>query len=399
MNILKAILELLGKLFGKKSPKALPEKSPDASEVETPKETPEEPSAEEDTAPKDEENPEEETEYSLEREPAIKTAEEWGLAEVEVVLKEGDSGKEVTAFQKKLERLGYELTRHGADGWLGDETLQEVCDFQDDQREKGNDLKEQEHALKLRGVGRKTYDAIEAEFKKLPILPPLAKPETEPDADAGDETPDNFYKLCPDNGKGVKAKRKRRNDWKGIVGITLHQTACSLGTKATRYKKVSAHVGITRDGKIVQMNGLNWVVYHGNSFNGSRGPGDVGIEIDGHFAGIEGDLKTYWRPRSKPDRQPLSVTPEAVKATLDAIEWIIKEVEKHGGKVKYLHAHRQSSQSRTSDPGSKVWQEIALVAKERFGLSDGGPEFRQGGRPIPKEWDASYKYGYRDNPK
>jgi peptidoglycan hydrolase-like protein with peptidoglycan-binding domain len=223
MNIVKALLELLGKLFGKKKqPEALTEASQD--EIETPKES------EAEEAPE----PEPESEYSEEREPALKTPEEWGLHEVEVVLKHGDTGLKVTDFQKKLERLGYELTRHGADGTLGDETLQEVCDFQDDQREKGLDLKAEEHSLKIQGVGRKTFDAIEAEFKKLPFLPPLESPPVEPDADPSDDTPPNFFKLCPDNGKGVKAKRKRKKGWESVGGITRHPTACSLGTKPTR---------------------------------------------------------------------------------------------------------------------------------------------------------------------
>lgn|GEM_PF-1328101 len=341
----------------------------------------------------------------LAKEPEQKTPAEHGLGHVEPVFNHGDSGPKVKEFQRLLERLGYELTRYGADGFLGDETLQEVCDFQDDDREKGGILKTKEHALKIRGVGPDTYTAIKLEAEKLPRFP-VPEPIIEPKAgeeDAEGHTPPHFYKLCGDDGKGVKAKYKRKNGWKDIKGITLHQTACLLGVKASRYKKVSAHIGIPRDGKIVQMNGLDWVVYHGHAFNKK----DVGIEIDGHFSGLESydeatktwtpNLKTYWKPQSQPDRKPLSVTDSQVRATLRAIEWIIEEVKKHGGEVVYLHAHRQSSKSRTSDPGEKVWRLIALEAKERWGLKDGGGSFEIGGYPIPHDWaqDVTYTAKYR----
>jgi N-acetyl-anhydromuramyl-L-alanine amidase AmpD len=324
---------------------------------------------------------------ALKKEPAEKTPEEHGLKEIVPVLKLGDSGPKVKSFQENLERLGYELTRFGADGHFGDESLVEVTDFQDDDRDNGGTLKAEEHALKLQGVGPKTYAAIVAAAKK--IVTPLPVPDKDPDEDSSDGRPPNFFKLCPEDGKGVKAKRKRK--WKDIKGITLHQTASQLGNKPTRYKKVSAHIGITQDGKIIQMNGLDWLVWHAQAFS-SR---DVGIECDGYFAGIEGNLKTFWRPKSKPDRMPMTVSKEQIKATLDVIEWIMKEVEWHGGEVEYIHAHRQSSMSRTSDPGSKVWQEVAMVAKKRWGLKDGGPKFSVGGTPVPREWDPSYTASYR----
>ena len=139
------------------------------------------------------------------------------------------------------------------------------------------------------------------------------------------------------------------------------------------------------------MNPLEWVIYHGHSFNSK----DVGIEIDGHFAGVEGNIRTYWRPKSMPNRQPMSVSEAQIKATLAVIKWIIDTVAEHGGKVEFIHAHRQSSKMRTSDPGSKVWQRIAMEAKKQFGLVDGGPTFKLGGFPVPKEWDDSYTDSYR----
>jgi peptidoglycan hydrolase-like protein with peptidoglycan-binding domain len=321
------------------------------------------------------------------------------MASVELILKVGQVGDEVAAFQKKLEALGYELSRFGADGSLGDETIIEVKDFQDD-----HDLSDEENALKTRGVGAKTFAAVTAAFEALPkskpvvpplpILPAVPGPSVPPDVTIGAGIP--FIDMRDTHG-GKKRPRRRKKGWKDVKGITLHQTATTLGTNPSRYRNVACHIGVPRDGSVLYVNSLEWVVLHGNAFNNK----DVGFEIDGHFAGIESlneetgewepDLRTYWRPKSKPDRQPLSVTDGQVEATLEAIKWVIDEVARHGGKVEYLHAHRQSSKSRVSDPGEKVWKLIAIPAMERFGLKDGGQTFRLGGWTIPEAWNPEYK--------
>ncbi|GAF99323.1 unnamed protein product, partial [marine sediment metagenome] len=50
----------------------------------------------------------------------------------------------------------------------------------------------------------------------------------------------------------------------------------------------------------------------------------------------------------------------------------------------------QSSTSRVSDPGEKVWKLIAIPAMERFGLKDGGKTFKLGGWTIPEAWNPEY---------
>lgn len=360
--------KLIQLLFGAKTPEALPMGSEDIAVADG----------------------HDEYDGLLEKEPESKTVEEWGLDKVELVLKEDDRGDAVTDFQKKLEALGYELSRFGADGSLGGETLSEVKDFQDD-----HDLADEENALKVRGVGRRTFEAVEANFAALPT-PTVVPAATVPDGTIttiGDDIP--FIDIR-DTHSGKKRPRRRKKGWKDVKGITLHQTATELGLKPKRYRNVACHIAIPRDGTLIYVNPLEWVVWHGNSFNNK----DVGFEIDGHFAGVETlneetgewvpNLKTYWKPRSKPNRKPLSVTDEQVKSTLAAIEWVIDEVARHGGKVEYIHAHRQSSKSRTSDPGEKVWKLIALEAQKRWGLKDGGAKFKLGGTTIPEEWNPEY---------
>lgn len=390
---MKAILDLILRLLGRSStssskPKAI--ESGDTPDENIAKVAPPVPGDED----IDEADGHEDYRGLLEREPDEKTPEEWGLGEIELVLKDGDEGPKVKEYQEWLESIpDYELSRFGADGGFGKETLSETREFQDD-----HDL-EHEDALKLRGVGRETYERV----KEIAAKQAAKKPEPEkpapilPPSDIPVIKLSDGVKLYDITEKHAGKKRKRRRKWKDVKGITLHQTATNFGNNVMRYKNIASQVGITPDGKAILMSGLTWIVYHGHAFNSK----DVGIEIDGHFAGLEEfdeatgkwspNLKTYWRPKARPNRMPMSVSDAQVKATLAMIEWIINTVEEHGGKVEYIHAHRQSSKSRNSDPGQKVYNLIALEAMKRWGLKDGGPKFKLGGNTIPEQWNPAYE--------
>lgn len=316
-----------------------------------------------------------------EREPESKTPEAWGLGEVEVVIPQGEKSLRVHNLQQWLISLGYAFPRFGDDGVLGDETISVVVDYQAAREREGVPLKTQENALKVRGVGKKTYQDIS---ERIHTQPALVMPEIHPSISWGD-----LVYLVKEDEAGVKAIRPRT--WGDIQGITLHQTATLFGEDPQKFRKISAHMGISRGGQVILINGLTYVVYHGNAFNSH----DVGIEIDGHFEGVEGDLSTYWKPKSKPQRTPLQPTMEQILGARKAIQWVVEKVKSHGGEVKWIHAHRQSSKSRTSDPGSRIWKEVGMWAKATFGLHDGGPTFTAGGYPIPKEWDPSYTTRYR----
>ena len=79
---------------------------------------------------------------------------------------------------------------------------------------------------------------------------------------------------------------------------------------------------------------------------------------------------------------------DGAKATL---QWIVNNVAANGGKMTHIHAHRQSSKDRQSDPGSLIWQTVGLWAQNTLGLSDAGAVFTVGdGRALPEAWDARY---------
>jgi len=290
-----------------------------------------------------------------------------------VLLRHGARGAQVVQVQLRLEALGYDLPRYGADGILGDETLDAVQDFQREH------CLIQEDADRLGGIAPQTLAAI-------------LNPDT-PCACAPPEVPmeDRIIRLVQPDEEGRRSKGKR--PWHEVRGITLHQTACLFAEDPNRYRGIRAHWGITLAGKAVLIHNPNTLVSHGNSFNNH----DVGLEITGFFEGVQGDPKTLWRPKSDPKRQGMRVSLDQVEGALLAIEWTIAEVAKHGGKIEFIHAHRQSSKMRTSDPGSEIWQRVGLVAKARWDLKDGGPTYAAGGFVIPKEWDPSYKKAYRDH--
>lgn len=279
-------------------------------------------------------------------------------------MKRGSRSVEVRKLQLMLMELGYELPRWGADGDLGTETIDALALFL---REHGmtvdddaDEVSDAELAL-VRQVLSMTSDA--------PLGPQLAG--------------GRFHDL-----RTIAAQNRLggRRSWKQITGVTLHQTACVLGEKPQRWRTVAAHLGVTRAGQVTWMHDFEKVVWHGNGFNAST----VGIEMDGIYAGVEGDDETFWRPSEEPNRKPQVPTKELIEAARATVRWICQEVERHGGRVEKLFAHRQASRQRLSDPGSALWQGVALPLQSELKLSDGGPGFTLGnGRPIPERWDSS----------
>lgn len=281
------------------------------------------------------------------------------------LMKKGDSGAAVVKLQEYLISLGFALPRFGADGGLGDETLTAVAQFRAERGLLAN-------PDDVPGtVPVRVIEAIAAEVR----------------AKATQSLPPNFIDVRGQHGRPGLSKSHPHRPWKQIAGITLHQTASLIGEKESTWFSVPVHLGITRSGKVIQLYSFTDRVNHGHNLNA----GDVGIEVDGFFEGVEGDDKTFWRPKSDPNRKPLRPTAEQIAATQAAVRWIRDTVNGFGGTLKFIHAHRQSSKDRQSDPGSRIWQAVGLWAQDTLGLGDGGKGFTVGdGLPIPGAWDSRY---------
>jgi hypothetical protein len=279
------------------------------------------------------------------------------------MLTRGDKGPEVTGLQKALVFLGYKLPRWGADGKLGNETLDAVSRFLLD------------HAKDYKDADRNTVSDYEL---NLIAQVCAAVNQQKPQALPGIEFHD-MRKAATRDGVGG------RRQWTQITGITLHQTACDFGhEKPDRWDTLHAHVGASREGKVFWVHDFEFVVYHGNELNGFT----VGLECEGNYPGVVGDHSSVWQPGGG---SMMSATPELVNAAQEAIEWICATVAAHGGKVTNLYAHRQTAGSRRADPGEELWKQVALPVLSRLSLTDGGSTFKiDNGRPIPQAWNPAY---------
>lgn len=195
-----------------------------------------------------------------------------------------------------------------------------------------------------------------------------------------------------------RGEAKGSRDWKAITGITLHQTAVQFGTRPMRVLNVPVHGMTLSNGDIVLLHEPTDYMWHAGPFNKT----DIGIEVSCRAAGLEGKPESLWLPKkykelSGEERMAMEdpATDAQIESTKKLVRHYVNLVKMNGGEVKYIHAHRQSSKSRRSDPGERVWREVGEWAKKELGLSDGGPGFVNGGKPLPDEWtgeDNGFRY-------
>jgi len=191
--------------------------------------------------------------------------------------------------------------------------------------------------------------------------------------------PPNYHDLTA---QASKDPRRGPRPWTQVNGVTLHQTGCPMGESAGRWYGLKAHYGVTYSGQIYRVHPEEEMIWHAQQLSKTQ----IGIEISGFYCGIEGDLKT--RPGGPASWGVQSVTPEQITAVKELVRYLARLLLSRGAKLTHLNAHRQSTDDRRPDPGSKVWREIALPLMSELTLTDGGPNWVIGrGMPIPKDWD------------
>jgi len=281
------------------------------------------------------------------------------------MLNRGSKGDDVRKIQSALIELGYDLPRWGVDGDLGTETVDAMARFLRDHDKNVDD------------------DADVISDGELELL--FSMRGREQQALVGPALPTGRFHDV----RTIASQENvgERRGWGHIDGIVLHQTACNLGEKPTRWATVGAHFGVTRAGQVVWMHDFERVVWHANLFN----KWTVGIEMDGTYEGIEGRSNTFWHPPDEPHREPQIPTDALVSAAQATVHWICAEVARHGGKITKLLAHRQASNQRQSDPGSALWKRVAMPLHAELGLTDGGRDYTVGtGARIPEDWNSDY---------
>jgi len=278
-------------------------------------------------------------------------------------LTRNDQGPDVLTLQRQLIALGYVLPRWGADGHLGDETLAAVEAF------------EQEHGLATIDndeVADATRAVVAEMFATVPsVMRPAGMVDCTADHDG--------------------SARIRKRSWTEITGITLHQTACDLGEGHVRWHRIPVQVGVTRGGRILLLNPIQYLTHHGNGLNGST----VGIECEGRYEGIEGRAATFWKAPGHPELwTPEQPTAALITAAREAVRWICAEVHRNGGCVSSIYAHRQASAKRQSDPGSRIWRDVAGWAVKELGLQAAWQFTVGSGLKLPSDWDPASTAAY-----
>lgn len=187
-----------------------------------------------------------------------------------------------------------------------------------------------------------------------------------------------------------RGESKGNRDWSQITTIMLHQTAVVFSS-AERMLNVPSHSGVLSDGEIVLLHTPTDYMWHGNSANKFS----IGIEISCRAAGVEGNPDTFWMRSSEREKGiPFEkLVHEAsdiqLAASRELCRYYIELVEKNGGKIEYMMPHRSAHKSRVSDPGSRIWQNVALPIMEEFGLKL--HKVVGSGNPVPEAWDPDQK--------
>lgn len=268
-------------------------------------------------------------------------------------------GSNVRRLQEVGDLLGYDYGPN--DGIFGEDTERVVKDFQ------------RHNGLVVDGIcGEKTWSAmlnlVDAAFVKQPLS--FSK-----------------YPLIRDiRGKHPRPKNYAyQREWSDIVGVTLHQTGCGMPKRPMGWSKVNAHIGVTQEGLVVIMNDPVDMIWHAQGLSRKT----IGIEIEGNFYGVEGAERTLWSGGGG----PYDLNPMMISALNEVKNWLIEEFSQRNVPWTRIYAHRQSSPTRRGDPGSLIWNEVALSWAEDLKLGDsrdGGHYFKLGkGRPIPMLWDAN----------
>jgi N-acetylmuramoyl-L-alanine amidase len=302
-------------------------------------------------------------------------------------MKYNDKGKAVRDMQLALMGQGYELPKYGADGHLGNETMAALKAFMTNSNigwpaVSGDEVPQEAlAALVINGMDPEVLPVPDQELGDVKLYDLRGEPWSER----------NQKKFKRSGGMAVV------RDPKMVTGITVHQTAVKYGVKdyqihaaggdaelalARRSLKVACHVMAFHDGFIAAPNPLAWYVYHGNGFNAY----ELGIEIDGNYPGVIGGK--VWN--SNRGGRPTQVTVPLVRAAQAGIEFLVREGRKLGMPIEHIHAHRQSSATRRSDPGEELWKRVVLeYAVQVLGLIPHQAEVLKDGRPVPIEWDTT----------
>lgn len=194
---------------------------------------------------------------------------------------------------------------------------------------------------------------------------------------------------------------KYKNPVDRIDTLVLHQMSCkdsdNQGWK--RWKKLAAHWCITEgeNAKAYWLNDFTQRLPTSHGYNRRS----IGFEIEGYFAGIGNNPRYLWQPsctrasaKAKKGKKrckkriPMIPTQRQLDATIMACEASIWWVNNNGGEMKYIAAHRGSYGTKRSDPGSLLWEGVAVPLFRKYPNLQLAPILGTG-KQIPEVWDST----------
>ena len=173
-----------------------------------------------------------------------------------------------------------------------------------------------------------------------------------------------------------------------ITGNTLHQTACTYGvsqnqptqqavTELALHRRalgVACHAMAFMDGTLVLTNDVERYIYHGNGLNSlplGRSRGSL----------PRADKRARQNQWGGDPTPPTGATVAAAQRVF-ASWWSVRLAA-----PSHIYAHRQSSETRRSDPGEGLWRHVVLdYAVPVLGLKAVQSFTVGSGEPIPVEW-------------
>lgn len=167
-----------------------------------------------------------------------------------------------------------------------------------------------------------------------------------------------------------------------IDSIILHQTAGSTSTDPNRFLSIPIHYVVLSNGRILQLYPETDYINHAGSFN----RWSVGIEFAGTFANDRGQCWMGGRYVNRGNTSRGITCGEPTAAQIAAGRRLVTAISQKVPTVRWVLAHRQSTSSRTNDPGPSIWLQVGEWAKRNlpFGIAD---NYYEGtGKTIPDSW-------------
>lgn len=194
------------------------------------------------------------------------------------------------------------------------------------------------------------------------------------------ETPGEVYDRIKEP-KAGRSKPRGARSFDEIDGETWHQTAVGpghLGHKSIL--KIPAHDVIDHEAGIHLLWDPRVKLWTSHALNADT----IGHEVDCRAAGVYGNPKTVWLSRKEKAAGKVAedVLREATDEQMQAGVALSGYYQRLLGKRLVQWAHRQSHKSRTTDPGSRIYQGVIL----QLDLPHYPDQTRGSGKPIDDRW-------------